>query len=261
MKSIWNKLAFIFLALLIAGCGSPTNVSNLSASNGIAAPTKTPITIVTQVTTSIPPARTEALVTKTVAPTQGSMDSMPGMSVVQPTIDAPSVNNVVSGPGKPTATDYVVIWLLYGTPTPKQSTTLSAAVSVPTTDTSAVPPTVAAPSTATTAPVVPVTGSVSTGAASAENGLAIFNGVGLCSSCHDVASGITLVGPSLKGIATRAEIRKSGVTAAKYLHESILAPNSYIVDGFYPGIMRQDLAQALTPQQIDDVIAYLLTLK
>jgi len=131
-----------------------------------------------------------------------------------------------------------------------------------------IPPTatVGVPATATTARTAPATAASGGGggAAPAGNparGQQVFNGVGTCSSCHNVANETTLVGPGLKGIATRAGTRKPGMSASDYLHESIISPNAFVVSGFQPGIMPQNFKQMLSTQQIDDLVAYLLTLK
>ncbi|NNJ11339.1 c-type cytochrome [Chloroflexales bacterium ZM16-3] len=102
-------------------------------------------------------------------------------------------------------------------------------------------------------------------------GMTIFNGMPseallagavTCNTCHLVDPGsATLVGPSLSGVATRAETRIAGLSAAQYLRTSIVAPNSYVVEGFVPGTMTQTFEAALTPEQIEDLVAYLLTLK
>ena len=80
----------------------------------------------------------------------------------------------------------------------------------------------------------------------------LFNGATLgasagCQICHSLQPGVQLVGPSLAGVATRAETRVPGLTAEAYLMQSLVDPNAYVVDGFQPGQMRPDLAQALTP--------------
>lgn len=49
--------------------------------------------------------------------------------------------------------------------------------------------------------------------------------------------------------------------AETYLREAILQPNKFVVPGFASGIMPQAFATTLNPQQINDVVAYLLTLK
>ncbi len=95
----------------------------------------------------------------------------------------------------------------------------------------------------------------------AANGQTVFTTVGACRTCHDVEKGIPIVGPSLKGVATRAGNRKPGMAAIDYLHESIVKPNAYVVDGFSANIMPQNMGELLTPQEINDLVAYLMTLK
>ncbi|NTW04344.1 MAG: hypothetical protein HGA19_24285 [Oscillochloris sp.] len=58
-----------------------------------------------------------------------------------------------------------------------------------------------------------------------------------------------------------AETRVAILSPAQYLRTSIVAPNSYVVEGFVPGTMTQTFEAALTPAQIEDLVAYLLTLK
>jgi hypothetical protein len=44
-----------------------------------------------------------------------------------------------------------------------------------------------------------------------------------------------------------------------YIYESILRPNAYVVDGFQKGLMPQTFETTLTPQQLADLLAFLLT--
>lgn len=93
----------------------------------------------------------------------------------------------------------------------------------------------------------------------------LFNGATLgasagCQICHSLQPGVQLVGPSLAGVATRAETRVPGLAAKDYLMQSLVDPNAYIVEGFQAGQMRPDLAEALTQQELDDLVAFLLTL-
>ena len=99
-------------------------------------------------------------------------------------------------------------------------------------------------------------------------GKAIFDGTTQiagappCLSCHVVdAANPQTVGPNLAGIGERAATRVSGQTASQYLHSSIVDPNGFVVDGFVQGLMFAGYGDALTPQQVDDVAAYLLSLK
>jgi mono/diheme cytochrome c family protein len=89
----------------------------------------------------------------------------------------------------------------------------------------------------------------------------LFSTTAACHVCHMVTTDEKLVGPSLKGIASRAAERQPGLDANAYLHASILAPNEYIVPGYVAGIMPQSYRQQLTAEQVDDLVSYLLTLE
>lgn len=82
-----------------------------------------------------------------------------------------------------------------------------------------------------------------------------------CITCHSLEPDVVIVGPSQAGLATRAATRVQGQTAEEYIRNSIMDPNAYVVDGFTPGVMYQHYATDLTPDQINDIIAYALTLK
>ncbi len=87
----------------------------------------------------------------------------------------------------------------------------------------------------------------------AKRGKALFVGAGECANCHDVDSGIRITGPTLKGIASTKD--------AAFLRESILSPNKDVTAGFSANLMPGDFGNRLSEQQINDVVAYLLTLK
>jgi len=74
-----------------------------------------------------------------------------------------------------------------------------------------------------------------------------------CSTCHSITEGEVIVGPSLAGIGSREDPQD--------LRESILDPDAEIVDGFSEGTMPDVWNEALTSQQVDQLVAYLLTLK
>ncbi len=81
-----------------------------------------------------------------------------------------------------------------------------------------------------------------------------------CSNCHSVDSDAVLVGPSLLGISERATTRVEGEDAQTYIHNSIVVPNDYLVEGFNAGLMPQVYADVLSEQDLEDVIAYLMSL-
>jgi cytochrome c len=81
-----------------------------------------------------------------------------------------------------------------------------------------------------------------------------------CSSCHSIEAGVTLVGPSLAHIATEAATQVPGESAEEYLRQSIEDPNAYIVPGF-SGIMPTTYGSQLSSKQINDLVAYMMTLK
>ena len=82
-----------------------------------------------------------------------------------------------------------------------------------------------------------------------------------CGSCHSVDDDTVIVGPAMGGIATRAGTRVPGQDTSTYLYNSILNPSDYVVDGFEDGLMPQTLAKQMTGEEMDAVIAYLLTLE
>jgi cytochrome c len=167
----------------------------------------------------------------------------------------------------PTQTEvFVAAWVLFGTPTPNGQATVVPPTSVPVTEVASAP-TATVPATATLPPTA--TTAASTGGTMPEHGSSgdavagqrVFTGIGGCSSCHDVTSGMTIVGPTMKGIAVIAATRKEGMSAEDYLHESIVDPNKFVVKGFTQGLMPQTFKQTLSAKQISDVVAYLMTLK
>ena len=82
-----------------------------------------------------------------------------------------------------------------------------------------------------------------------------------CGSCHSIDDETVIVGPAMGDIATRAKTRVPGQDARAYLYNSILNPSDYLVEGFNDGLMPQTLAKQMTGEEMDAVIAYLLTLE
>jgi len=80
-----------------------------------------------------------------------------------------------------------------------------------------------------------------------------------CATCHSLEPDVQIVGPSLAGIASQAEGRVAGQDAAAYLRASILYPGEYLVEG-YQNVMAQNLGAVLSVDQVNALIAFLLTL-
>lgn len=100
----------------------------------------------------------------------------------------------------------------------------------------------------------------------ADNGKILFNEISpqtgfSCAICHNVAVPEQIIGPSMLNIKDVAGTRVEGLSAYEYLHESIVNPNEFVVEGFVAGVMPQNWSDAFDESQIDDIIAYLLTLE
>lgn len=82
-----------------------------------------------------------------------------------------------------------------------------------------------------------------------------------CSMCHAIEPGKSRdIGPNLSNIGARAATTIEGMPAAEYLRTSIVDPDSYLAGGFQEGIHYRGYREALTPEQVDDLVAYMLTL-
>lgn len=89
----------------------------------------------------------------------------------------------------------------------------------------------------------------------------IFNGKGICNTCHTIGKSGALRFPDLAGIATTSATRIPGYTALDYLVESFYDPNVFIVEGFSPGMpVINKPPIGLTDEEILAVIAYMQTL-
>jgi cytochrome c2 len=115
----------------------------------------------------------------------------------------------------------------------------------------------------------------SASAGNAQHGQQLFNRTTIgpnaapgCKTCHSLEPGKTLVGPSLAGIASQAanyveskDYTGSAKTVQGFLRESIVSPNAFITPGFSEGEMYQNYGQDLSEQEINDLVAFMMTLK
>src|SRR4051794_37684023 len=95
----------------------------------------------------------------------------------------------------------------------------------------------------------------------AQAGAKLFSGKAGCIGCHTIGSTGGVTGPNLSNIATVAGTRKPGMDAQAYIDESIHTPSAYVVPGYPDGVMPQNFAQILTPDEINSIEQYLLTRK
>ncbi len=89
-------------------------------------------------------------------------------------------------------------------------------------------------------------------------GQTVFNA--RCATCHALVPDTIIIGPSLYGIATRAETRVEGQSAEEYITMSVLRPGDYVVEGFN-NVMITNLAKELTSEDLNALVAFLMTLK
>jgi cytochrome c2 len=85
-----------------------------------------------------------------------------------------------------------------------------------------------------------------------------------CIACHAVDDAeMENVGPGLLGIAETAATRVPDQTAEQYLCEAILYPREHIVEGYPEDIILMPVTYpgVLTQEQVNDLVAYLMTLE
>lgn len=95
----------------------------------------------------------------------------------------------------------------------------------------------------------------------------------VCTACHSLQPGVQLAGPSMAGMASRAAqtLASPGYTGNAgdvdgYIRESIVSPGAHLVPGDMfsadgVSFMPNTYADTLTEEQIDQLVAYLASLK
>ena len=86
-----------------------------------------------------------------------------------------------------------------------------------------------------------------------------------CSQCHTI-EGISegLIGPDLTHICTSAATRVPGFSAEEYIRESIVDPEAFVPEGVErasPGLMTKAITEKLTEEQVEALVAFLLTVQ
>lgn len=81
-----------------------------------------------------------------------------------------------------------------------------------------------------------------------------------CGACHSPTAETVIVGPALAGIAVHGAERVDGLDARAYVYNSIMRPSDYVLTGF-EDVMPKDLAKKLTGEELDAVVAYVLSLE
>ncbi|MCW5876861.1 MAG: cytochrome c oxidase subunit II [Anaerolineales bacterium] len=84
-----------------------------------------------------------------------------------------------------------------------------------------------------------------------------------CTACHSL-TGQSGVGPTWLGLYNHEVTLTDGsvvIADLDYLHRSIVDPNAQVVAGFQPGVMPQDFAERLTEEQIQQIIAFIVSLQ
>lgn len=82
-----------------------------------------------------------------------------------------------------------------------------------------------------------------------------------CVTCHSLEPDVVLVGPSHFDIGKRSETAVPGMSAEEYIRQSIVEPNAHITEGYAEGVMYQNYATDLPAPNIDDIVAFMLTLQ
>ena len=79
-------------------------------------------------------------------------------------------------------------------------------------------------------------------------GFALLTSEG-CVACHDVLTDMRRIGPPLTTVGERL--------SAAEIRESILEPDAVIAEGYQKGLMLSNFGETLSPEQLDQLVAYL----
>jgi cytochrome c oxidase subunit 2 len=113
-------------------------------------------------------------------------------------------------------------------------------------------PTETTPTATTPAPPGPPAPTTTAPSGSPEAGKAVFASKG-CAGCHTFApAGASgTVGPNLDDVLKDKD--------AAFIRQSVVDPNAVIAPGFSAGVMPQTYKEQLSPKQLDDLVAFLMS--
>ena len=86
----------------------------------------------------------------------------------------------------------------------------------------------------------------------------LFDGAGGCTACHGLgtrAPNLVTADASGQAIGARCATRVEGADCKAYLHQSMIEPNVYVVEGFQP--IMPDVRRTLSNEQIWALVAFL----
>src|SRR5687768_4232337 len=86
----------------------------------------------------------------------------------------------------------------------------------------------------------------------------LYNGAGGCTACHGLGTRAPNLLTDDRGagaIGARCGSRVPAMDCKSYLHESMVQPNKFVVEGFQP--IMPDVSKTLSPPQIWSMIAFL----
>ena len=80
-----------------------------------------------------------------------------------------------------------------------------------------------------------------------------------CAGCHMLGTlGVGVTGPNLNDLIDVAGTRVAGEDAATYVHNSIVHPNDFVVEGFPAGVMPANFADRMSEAEIESLVTWLL---
>lgn len=80
-----------------------------------------------------------------------------------------------------------------------------------------------------------------------------------CVGCHALDPNQKMTGPTWHNVGDTAVTRVPGESPAQYIYQSIVEPNAHVVEGYPGNVMPQTFKDMLSPQELAEMVAYLLS--